>query len=411
MVGDGVVSSSVARCAAGGAGVVTIVALEALTFGLGHMVRAAAKAGERLCLLTGVREIYRHELSRLSLEVMDVDTTDIAACAAVLKEIPDLHGLINSTDTWFLPGAELTAQFGLPGRTVASAQFLRDKRKVRQRLHERGLSPAPGDTLPAVLKDSAGTSSRNVWIVRTPEELQAARDATKDLKGELFAEPLFIGPLYSAETITWDGRTRLLGVLSRQVTGVREDAAAFPVALPPEESAEITNWVSRVLDAVEYGQGFAHIEFVFTVDGPRLVEINPRLGGALVGEALCRNLRTNVYESMIDMALGRPPGLLDHADLTGPAVAFALVYPTETGVLARIEGVDELAAYPGKPEWYPTKAVGDRIDHLTDQRGCVGIVLTEGPTAELAMHRALAAAAVVSPSAESDDPEVCTPLG
>ncbi|MFC0106885.1 ATP-grasp domain-containing protein [Kibdelosporangium aridum] len=384
----------------------TIVALEALTFGLGHMARAVAKAGERLCLLTGVREIYRHELSQLSLDVIDVDTTDTAACAAVLKEIPDLHGLINSTDTWFVPGAELTAQFGLPGRTVASAQFLRDKLKVRQRLHEHGLSPAPGNTLPAVLKDSAGTSSRNVWLVRTGEQLQAALDeaASSDLKGRLFAEPLFAGPVYSAETITWEGQTRLLGVLSRHVTGVREDAAAFPVAFPQEVQAELAWWVSRVLDAVEYEQGFAHIEFVFTVDGPQLVEINPRIGGALVGEALCRTLGVNVYESMIDMALGKAPGLLEHAEATGPAVAFALVYPTEQGILETIDGLDQLAAYPGTPEWYPTKAVGDRIDHLTDQRGCVGIVLTEGPTAELAMHRAMAAAAAVSPSAKSGVP-------
>ncbi|WP_237774103.1 ATP-grasp domain-containing protein [Actinosynnema sp. ALI-1.44] len=394
------------------------MALEALTFGLGHMVRAAAESGERLCLLTGVREIYRHELSRLSadaLDVFDVDTTDIDACAAILKQIPDLHGLINSTDTWLVPGAELAERFGLPGRSVDSALFLRDKREVRERLHEHGLSPAPGDTLPAVLKDSSGTSSRNVWLVRTRQELDTAREeaANGDLKGELFAEPLFEGPVYSAETITWGGRTRLLGVLSRQVTGVREDAAAFPVVFPPEDS--VAGWVSEVLDVVEFEQGFAHVEFVLTVDGPQLVEINPRIGGALVGEALCRNLGTNVYESMIDMALGRAPALLIGAEPTGPGVAFALVYPAQQGVLTAVDGVDRLAAYPGNPEWYPTKAVGDHIEHVTDQRGCVGIVLAEGPTAELAMHRALAAAAaitaVVTPTAKPGAQGTALPLG
>ncbi|ALG11294.1 ATP-grasp domain-containing protein [Kibdelosporangium phytohabitans] len=395
----------------------TIVALEALTFGLGHMVRAAADSGERLCLLTGVRDIYRHELSRLpagALDVFDVDTTDIDACEAILKQIPDLRGLINSTDTWLVPGAGLAARFGLPGRSVDSALFLRDKRKVRESLYEHGMSPAPGDTLPAVLKDSSGTSSRNVWLVRTPEELQAARDeaARGDLKGEVFAEPLFEGPVYSAETITWAGRTRLLGVLSRQVTGVREDAAAFPVVFPPGES--VAGWVSEVLDVVEFEQGFAHVEFVLTVDGPQLVEINPRIGGALVGEALCRNLGTNVYESMIDMALGKAPTLLTGAEPTGPGVAFALVYPSQQGVLTAVDGVDRLAAYPGGPEWYPTKTAGDRVEHLTDQRGCVGIVLAEGPTAELAMHRALAAAAVVvpvvSPTAEQQALGAALPL-
>ncbi|CAM3793786.1 argininosuccinate lyase [Kibdelosporangium persicum] len=383
----------------------TVAALEALSFGLGHMVRAASRAGERLCLLTGVRELYLHELSRLppgAVDIVDVDTNDNQACADVLKQIPDLHGLVNSTDTWLVPGAELTERFGLPGRSAESARFLRDKLRVRQRLHERGLSPAPGDTLPAVLKDSAGTSSRNVWLVRTPEELGRARQeaARGDLKGRLFAEPLFAGPVYSAETITWAGRTRLLGVFSRQVTGTREDAAAFPVAFPAEDA--IAAWAGQVLDAVEFEQGFAHVEFVLTVDGPQVVEVNARIGGALVGEALCRTLGTNVYESMIDMALGKPPALAAHAERTGPAVAFALVYPSQKGVLQGIDGLDQLPGYPGQPEWYPMRTVGDHIEHLTDQRGCVGMVLTEGPTAELALHRALAAAAVVSPRAERD---------
>lgn len=384
----------------------TIVLLEALTFGLGHLVRAADAAGERLCLLTGVRSIYQHELAQLpegALDVIDVDTRDIAACAAVLKELTDLHGLINSTDTWAVPGAELAEQFGLPGRSVASARFLRDKLQVRDRLHSHGLSRSPGYSdpaavpLPAVVKDSAGTSSRNVWLVWTPEELeQALAEAGQgDLKGHLFAEQLFPGPIYSAETITWDGQTTLLGVLSRQVSGVREDAAAFPVAFPAADAETIEFWVSSVLSVAEFDQGFAHVEFVLTVDGPELVEINGRIGGALVGEALCRNLNTNVYAAMIDMALGREPAL--PAEGAGPAVAFALVYPAERGILHSIAGLDRLAAYPGDPEWYPTMAAGSPVEHLDDQRGCVGIVLAQGPTAELASHRALTAAAVLRP--------------
>ncbi|NEE16209.1 argininosuccinate lyase, partial [Streptomyces sp. SID7499] len=72
---------------------------------------------------------------------------------------------------------------------------------------------------------------------------------------------------------------------------VREEAAAFPVALPEEERAGIKAWVGRVLAAAGHARGFAHVEFVLTADGPELVEINRRIGGALVGEVLCRTLR------------------------------------------------------------------------------------------------------------------------
>ncbi|WP_371749564.1 ATP-grasp domain-containing protein [Streptomyces sp. NBC_01283] len=406
----------------------TIAALEALTFGLGRLLEAAEAAGHRLCLLTGDRAVYRHELDRLepgALDIVDVDTRDAAASAAALAAVPGLKGLINSTDTWSVPGADLAAELGLPGPDPAAVRVLRDKSRVRNLLHEQNLSsgsaltipaePAAADEvlrqigLPVVLKDSAGTSSRNVWLVRDERQLHTAlrEAAQRPFSGRLFAEPLFAGPVYSAETLSWPGETKLLGVLSRQMSpepSVREEAAAFPVALPEPQFALIQDWVARVLETAGHDAGFAHVEFVLTAEGPELVEINRRIGGALVGEALCRALRTNVYDAMIAVALGLRPALLDAPAATGPATGFVLVYPDRPGTLTGWTGVDGLAAFPGSPEWYPTAAPGDRLEHVSDQRGCTGIVLTEGATAELALHRALSAAGSIRPLVAADAP-------
>ncbi|MGW5991311.1 ATP-grasp domain-containing protein [Streptomyces anulatus] len=400
----------------------TIAALESLSFGLGRMVEAAAGAGHRLCLLTGDRAVYRHELAVLppdALDVVDVDTTDPEATRRALAAVPGLAGLINTTDTWSLPAAELAAALGLPGADPAAVRLLRDKRRVRETLHAHGLSrstavrvlPGPegaGEVLravglPAVLKDSAGTSSRSVWIVHDEEALHRAlaEAGEQRLTGELFAEAFLAGPLYSAETIGWDGTTRLLGVLSRQTSRtavVREEAAAFPVALPEEERAGIEAWVGRVLAAAGHVRGFAHVEFVLTADGPELVEINRRIGGALVGEVLCRTLRTNVYTAMMDEALGRRPALLDTPlDAGGPAYGFVLVYAERPGVLKGWQGLDELGSFPGAVEWFPVREPGESVIHVGDQRGCTGMVLAEARTAELAQHRAWSAAVRVRP--------------
>ncbi|MEU3186340.1 ATP-grasp domain-containing protein [Streptomyces sp. NPDC006923] len=401
----------------------TIAALESLSFGLGRMADAASAAGHRLCLLTRDRSVYRHELGTLpdgALSVVDVDTFDEAATRRALAALPDLAGLLNTTDTWSVPAADLAAEFGLPGPDPAAVRLLRDKSRVRDLLHGHGLSksgavrlpPDPegataavlrGTGLPAVLKDSAGTSSRNVWVVRDEDALRAAllAAAQQVLAGELFAEPFLAGPLYSAETLSWAGDTRLLGVLSRQTSReplVREEAAAFPVALPDGELTAIEDWVGRVLYTAGHHDGFAHVEFILTTEGPELVEINRRIGGALVGEALCRSLRTNVYEAMISVALGRRPGLMDGPlGHTGPATGFVLVYAARPGVLTGWRGLGELADCPGGVRWYPTKAPGDAVPHVDDQRGCTGMVLAEAATAELALHRALSAAGGVRP--------------
>ncbi|GGZ15097.1 argininosuccinate lyase [Streptomyces inusitatus] len=404
----------------------TIASLESLSFGIARTVEAAAARGHRLLLLTSDRSVYRHELAELpadALDIADVDTTDQDAVRRVLSGVPDLAGLINTTDTWSTPAAELAAEYGLPGPDPAAVRLLRDKSEVRRALHRAGVSGRTALTveagpdsaervieeigLPAVLKDSSGTSSRGVWIVRDAEALHTAltEAAGAVLKGRLFAEPFLAGPLYSAETLSWAGETRLLGVSSRltsRTPAVREEGAAFPVALPDGERDGVARWVGAALAAAGHDQGFAHVEFVLTADGPELVEINRRIGGALIGEALCRSLRVNVYEALIDVTLGRRPALLDTDTDTapaadGPAVAFVLVYPEQPGTLNGWDGLDGLDAYPGSVQWYPVRAAGDAVPDLGDQRGCTGMVLAEAATAELAQHRAWSAATSVRP--------------
>ncbi|MFJ6661764.1 ATP-grasp domain-containing protein [Streptomyces sp. NPDC091377] len=406
----------------------TVVCLEALTFGLGHLVRAAEGLGERLVLLTRDPAYYAYELERLpagALDVVETDTFDVDGVAERLRGTPELRGLISSTDTWMLVGAELAARFRLPGLDPEVLRLTRDKAAVRNLLHRAGLSrgravdstdlaDAPGQGqggglreavlkevgLPAVLKDSAGTGSQNVWLVRDESELDAVlvESAGRPLKGRLFAEPYFSGPIYSAETLTWSGRTRLLGVSSRLMSPepyFREEITAFPVAFPEGRRIALERRLDEVLAAIGYTDRFAHVEFVLTTDGPEVVEVNPRIGGALVGEGLCRALGVNVYEAMVEAALGRRPGLMDADQPGGPAVAFVLGYPSAPGVLTGVDGLDRLADMPGSPLWYPVKRTGDPVEHLADSRGYAGIVYAEAETAELATHRAVAAANAV----------------
>lgn len=398
----------------------TVVSLESLTFGLGRLARAAHRLDERLLLLTRDPSYYAHELGGLppgAVDVVEIDTFDTERVAESLGRTADLRGLISSTDTWMLVGAGLTARFGLPGLDPAVLRLTRDKAAVRDRLFEAGLTraraaEADGDAaeaaallvkgagLPAILKDSAGTGSQNVWLVRDERELEAAlaEAAGRRLKGRLFAEPYFSGPVYSAETLTWAGRTRLLGVSSRLMSPeprFREEVTAFPVAFPEQRRVALERWLDAVLAAIGYSDRFAHVEYALTSDGPEVVEINPRIGGALVGEGMCRALGVNVYEAMVEAALGLRPGLMDAALPGGPASAFVLGYPPRPGVFTGVGGLDRLSDMPGSPTWYPVKRIGDPIEHLNDSRGYAGILYAEGDTAELATHCAVAAANAV----------------
>ncbi len=48
-------------------------------------------------------------------------------------------------------------------------------------------------------------------------------------------------------------------------------------------------------------KGFVRTAFILSAQDSEVMEINQRTGGAMIGEAVCRSLRANVYDAMIAM--------------------------------------------------------------------------------------------------------------
>jgi biotin carboxylase len=394
----------------------TIVALEALQFGQSHLAEATRDRDEQLCLLTRDRAMYWYELSRDACRdvwVIELETFDTDQVLDCLDRIPDLAGLINSTDAWSLQSIAVAEEVGLYSQNPDYVRLVRDKPRLRNFLHERGLSRGRAAVIdprdprrvelaaklpyPVVIKDAAGTSSRNVWLVRDDKELEAALTEAREaalLGGRLTAERYFCGPLYSIEAISWRGETRVIGVNSRILSRepyFREEALSFPMALPQPARERLDAWLVGMLDAISYTDGFSHTEFIMTRDGPEVVEINPRLGGALVGESISQTFGINVYEAYVDMALGQRPTIMDDELRPRKGLGQILMYPQRAGILETIEGTERLSEHPGDPRLYPVLAPGTEVRNLTDQRGCVAFLLVSGETAEIALQNAISA--------------------
>ena len=395
----------------------TIVALEFLTFGLGRLASAAWARGERLCLLTGDRTRYHHELANCktgAITVIDVDTFDVEDVKSAIDKIDDVRGLINTTDMWSLLSLELAKHFGFARQDPDFVRLVRDKFALRNLLHENGLSAGKSvivnpkqkadlhkignlSAYPLIVKDSAGTGSEYVWLAETERELVSMLEKARAVElrgGHVTIEPYFIGTLYSAETLTWEGETRILAISSRIMSPepmFREEATSLPVRFGEEATQHLRKWLSKVLDTVGCRNGFSHTEFIVTRDGFEIVEINPRLGGCQIGEALCRIYATNIYDALIDMALGRRPTLLDSKWTERLGFAMAFLYAGEPGRFLKVRGLERIANHPGNPEFHPTAREGKTIPTIEDQRAGVGIVTATGLTSEIAMHNVLAA--------------------
>ncbi|WP_369202843.1 ATP-grasp domain-containing protein [Streptomyces sp. PU-14G] len=392
-----------------------VLALEWLQFGMSRLVAAAAEEGLHVHLLTQDRSEYAYELTvvdRDHLTIHDVDTQDAVAVTDVARRIGDVAGLLSTTDTSSLVALAVREELGLGGPEPEGIRLARDKTALRSCLYEHGLSRAPGTSvgdeegaarlaervgLPLIVKDSAGTSSEHIWLARTPGDLERVLREVREcsLRGHATAEPYFRGPLYSVETLSWGGHTRVLGVNSRQLSAppvFREEALSFPVSLPSDLGADLVRWIEQVLKVTGYTEGFAHTEFIMTRQGFEVVEINPRLAGALVGEAIGHSFDCNVYRAFIDLALRRRPGLLDAPLTCGRGAAQVLVYAPEPGTYREITGTEELGEHPGVPVLYPVLTPGTHVRSVTDQDGCVAMLLATGASAHLALQNALSAA-------------------
>ncbi|MGW7454693.1 ATP-grasp domain-containing protein [Streptomyces sp. NPDC054787] len=395
-----------------------IAVIETLNFGLEHLADAARERGHELHLLTTNRDFYQYELSKestKSVNVTDMDTADVEQVVSALRKIPDLAGVIRMTDLWSMPALAVAEELGLPRQNKEAVALLRDKGRLRDHLHANGFSrassvvfdphTASADQLaeelpfPCIVKDVAGSSSQNVWLVKTPADLPSVLSAAQQVEevrgGALTAEPYFVGPMYSAETLSWDGETRILGVSSRTLSPephFREEALSFPVAFPEATRKDLTDWIGSILSSVGYREGFTHTEFIITNEGFEIVEINPRLGGGLIGETIHRSLEVNVHDGFFDLALGRRPALMDASLEPRRGAAQVLIYAPTTGVFEGFTGEDLLAGHPGEPKLHPVRRPGDRIPATTDQRGAVAFLLATGATAELALHNVMSAA-------------------
>lgn len=394
----------------------SIIVFEGLTFGLNRILDAAAELNQKLVLFTHDPSLYQYELENGAsgrIEIMVVDTLDIDAVLDVAQALDDVCGVINWTDTWGKVGISLANRLGVSSQSLECFDRVRDKCEMRNLLHRSSLSGSSSfrvdeDDLgreidleriqhPIIIKEVSGTGSRNVWASETPSETRTKIAEIRDnyFSGPLTLEPFFDGTLFSVETISWEGETKVLAVTSRVMSfdfQFREDALSLPVKFAAKQHEQISTWICDVLATLGYEQGFAHTEFVVMPSGLEVIEVNPRLAGSLVGEMLCLTNGINVHRAFVEMALGTRPTLLSLSHHVASGSACVLIYADEPGVYFPYAATDDFSRLPGAPRFYTAIPPGKRIEHIGEYRALLGTVLAEGHSAEMALLNAYSAA-------------------
>lgn len=335
-------------------------------------------------------------LLRRSGVVVDASGKDGATLAKELAE-QEVTGLVTLNDPPIPQAAELADLLGLRFHSPDTALMLTDKLAQRAALARAGVPSAafaaiaPGDPapthvpLPAVLKPRSGASSRDVVLVSTPDELAAALVANAHqpmLLEEYLHDPLdraaHESGIVSVESVVVDGQITHLGVTGRFPIAppFRETGTYHPWEGPAAEVARIEDVAAQAAHALGVRDGFLHTELKRTPDGPRVVEVNGRIGGQ-VPEMTARAGGSDLVEQALRISTGMP--LDTPRPLTGVAWLYLHQAPLDATEVVAVTGLDAVRRLPDVTEVSLERRPGARVDASEGTFGAVFTVAGYSP--------------------------------
>ncbi|MFI9598018.1 acetyl-CoA carboxylase biotin carboxylase subunit family protein [Nonomuraea sp. NPDC052265] len=285
--------------------------------------------------------------------------------------IGQVDGIVAFGERELPVAARLAASAGLPFHTPETVERLTDKSLQRRALRGHGIeTPAfhllrdaeewPAElALPAVLKPVKGEGSRNTHLVRTAENGRTLARRLLDPGGPAAEEALVVeecllgtpcepyGDYVSVESACVGDDVRTIGVTGKLplLPPFRENGQFFPDTLDEALRAEVIELTGRALKALGVRHGITHTEIKLTPQGPRIIEVNGRIGG-FINELYQRAAGLDLIEAAGRLALGqeadvsvRPRGGVYFQHYSRPL-------PQATR-LAAVEGARELTRTPG----------------------------------------------------------------
>ncbi|GAB3260441.1 ATP-grasp domain-containing protein [Chitinimonas naiadis] len=326
-----------------------LVFIESTRAGI-QMFDIARRLGVRTTLLTSGKFDWlyppadRQRLHALADQVITIaDTQCVDDIAMALRRCHTQHpvsAVLSTLQMCTLPAAEAARLAGLRGTRVEGIRNARDKPQCRRLLAAIGIPSVAHAVVrdtqqalaelehigyPAIIKPITGLGKCLTTIVHKPEDVAPHFDQAvaghsalasglqQDVGLEFLVESLAEGPLYSIEVGIGDHDEWMPLAIVRRKTArhnpVLELGSTMPSGLSDAQQQEAADYARRVAQALGLGIGLFHVEFIYTAQGPRLVEVNPRIAGGSIPDLIHTATGVNLFEVLLRIFLGERLGL------------------------------------------------------------------------------------------------------
>ncbi len=297
----------------------------------------------------------------------------------LLKELsvpyaPD--GLVTYLDANMTLFAQVAAALHLPFHSYETALALTDKSEQRRVLGMGGLTMPSSHVIgrdqstsnlpwvetevewPAVLKPRSAQGSRYTFLVNDAKHLDRLLGALGPARPEMVLEGYIPddpargdGPYaayVSVESIASAGVVTHLALTGRfpPAENFRETGLFITASLEEADREAALRHATSAIETLGVSTGCLHTEIKFTPDGPRVIEVNGRVGGG-VPEMLNRAAGFRLLELTLRLSLG------EVAHIDGPVASerigyrFFLQPPDVSATVAAITGIDTVSDHPG----------------------------------------------------------------
>ena len=304
-------------------------------------MRIASSLGIDTVFLTSNRSFYvDNENSPINLagQIIDVDTYAVSAiCMALAKKKPT--GIIAFDDFHLEPASIVARKLGLAHIDLGALLTCRYKHRLRDALSRypnavkymliQDLKEIEVNKLtiqyPVIVKPTDDSGGVGVKLCHSDHELHDAVDVLKEEKVNIrgyqrekkfVVEEYLEGKEYSCEALFDFQRQEyvLLGLtrkLNAQVNNTFVEVGhIFPVNI---EEFSVQPIILEWLNALPSPLPAAHIEFLVSKNGPRLIEINPRLPGGRITELVHRTIGVDMVRFYLDFHMNLQPNVPLHS--------------------------------------------------------------------------------------------------
>lgn len=337
-----------------------------------------------------------------------IDLFDYDGLLAFIEDVGGIDGVVSMAEAGVRPMAHLSRRLGLASISEEAAANATSKARMREcwaaspysvnfrvvNTETEALQAAAAlGGFPLLLKpDHSFGGSRGVSRVNNAEEMPAAFAFAQSggLAGSSVVVEQFIDGLteHSAEVLIWEGRASVLciGQKVKSPPPYRVDVSVqYPAQLTPAQEAEAAAMCQMAVSALGLTQGVAHVEFAFTLDGPRLFELGARPGGGHTAQIAQHVSGVDEFEAYCRMACGIPPEQFTPLARRGADYRF-LVYPP--GIMTGFNIPDAVKTHPNILDADITFAPGQVIQSLRTTSERAGFAVTQGDTFDEAVSLA-----------------------